>query len=96
MLAAMIAIARITGFGRLVVTSTIFGANAKTDAYNAAFNIPDTISIIIAGGALATGFVPVFTEYLSQGRPEAAQRTFRAMFTLLLLVFGVLTVLYSP
>lgn len=91
MLAAMIAIARITGFGRLVVTSTIFGANAKTDAYNAAFNIPDTISIIIAGGALATGFVPVFTEYLSQGRPEAAQRTFRAMFTLLLLVFGLLT-----
>jgi putative peptidoglycan lipid II flippase len=91
MLAAMIAVARITGFGRLVVTSTIFGANAKTDAYNAAFNIPDTISIIIAGGALATGFVPVFTEYLSQGRPEAAQRTFRAMFTLLLLIFGLLT-----
>ncbi len=93
MLAAMIAIARITGFGRLVVTSTIFGLNATTDAYNAAFNIPDTISIIIAGGALATGFVPVFTEYLAQGRPEAAQRTFRAMFTLLLLGFGALTVL---
>ena len=93
MLAAMIALARITGFGRLVVTSTIFGLNATTDAYNAAFNIPDTISIIIAGGALATGFVPVFTEYLAQGRAEAAQRTFRAMFTLLLIVFGALTVL---
>lgn len=93
MLAAMIAVARITGFGRLVVTSTIFGLNAKTDAYNSAFNIPDTISIIIAGGALATGFVPVFTEYLAQGRPEAAQRTFRAMFTLLLIVMAMLTVI---
>lgn len=93
LLALMIAIARITGFGRMVVTSTIFGLNATTDAYNAAFNIPDTISIIIAGGALATGFVPVFTEYLAQGRPEAAQRTFRAMFTLLLIFFGGLTVL---
>ena len=93
MLAAMIAVARITGFGRLVVTSTIFGLNATTDAYNAAFNIPDTISIIIAGGALATGFVPVFTEYLAQGKPEAAQRTFRAMFTLLLIGFGALTLL---
>jgi peptidoglycan biosynthesis protein MviN/MurJ (putative lipid II flippase) len=41
---------------------------------------------------LATGFVPVFTEYLSQGRAEAAQRTFRAMFTLLLVFFGALTI----
>ena len=92
MLAGMIALARLTGFGRMVVTSHIYGQNQVTDAYNAAFNIPDTISIIIAGGALATGFVPVFTEYLSQGRAEAAQRTFRAMFTLLLLVFGALTI----
>ena len=92
LLAAMIGISRLTGFGRMVVTSHFYGQNEVTDAYNAAFNIPDTISIIIAGGALATGFVPVFTEYLSQGRAEAAQRTFRAMFTLLLVVFGALTV----
>lgn len=101
LLALMIAIARITGFGRLMVTSYLYGLGGLTDAYNAAFTIPDTISIIIAGGALATGFVPVFTEYLAQGRPEAAQRTFRAMFTLLLVVFGAFTVLlfaltYTP
>ncbi len=91
LLALMIGISRLTGFGRMVVTSHLYGQNQVTDAYNAAFNIPDTISIIIAGGALATGFVPVFTEYLSQGRAAAAQRTFRAMFTLLIVIFGALT-----
>jgi putative peptidoglycan lipid II flippase len=92
LLALMIGVSRLTGFGRMVVTSHLYGVNGQTDAYNAAFNIPDTISIIIAGGALATGFVPVFTEYLSRGQAEAAQRTFRAMFTLLMVVFGALTV----
>lgn len=91
LMAAMVALSRLTGFGRMMVTSHLYGRNAVTDAYNAAFNIPDTISILIAGGALATGFVPVFTEYLSQGRQDEARRTFRAMWTLLGATFGLLT-----
>src|SRR4028119_803800 len=91
LMALMVALSRITGFGRMMVTSHLYGRNAVTDAYSAAFNIPDTISILIAGGALATGFVPVFTEYLAQGQEEAARRTFRAMFTLLGVALGVLS-----
>jgi putative peptidoglycan lipid II flippase len=74
-----------------MLTSYLYGRNATTDAYNAAFNIPDTISILIAGGALATGFVPVFTAFLSRGEENAARRTFRAMLTLLGAAFGLLT-----
>lgn len=91
LMALMILLSRVTGFGRMMVTSHLYGQNAMTDAYNAAFNIPDTISIIIAGGALATGFVPVFTEYLSRGETERAQNTFRAMLTLLGASFGVIS-----
>jgi putative peptidoglycan lipid II flippase len=91
MLALMVALSRITGFGRMMVTSNLYGVSPVTDAYNAAFNIPDTLSILIAGGALATGFVPVFTEMLSKGETEAAVRTFRAMWTLLGAAFGVIT-----
>lgn len=91
LMAAMIALSRITGYGRQVLTSYLYGISGATDACNAAFNIPDTITIIIAGGALATGFVPVFTEYLARGQQEAARRTFRAMFTLLGCAFGAIT-----
>lgn len=91
LLAAMIALSRVAGFGRLILTSYLYGISPQTDAYNAAFNIPDTINILIAGGALATGFVPVFTGLLAKGDEDGARRTFRAMLTLLGVFFGVLT-----
>ena len=91
LLAGMIALSRVAGFGRLILTSYLYGISAETDAYNAAFNIPDTINILIAGGALATGFVPVFTGLLARGDEDGARRTFRAMLTLLGVFFGVLT-----
>lgn len=91
LLGLMVALSRLTGFGRVMLTSALYGVSSKTDAYNAAFNIPDTLSILIAGGALATGFVPVFTGLLERGQPQAAVRTFRAMWTLLLVAFGAIT-----
>lgn len=91
LVSGLILLSRIAGFLRWMVTSHLYGASPQTDAYGAAFNIPDTLVTLIAGGALATGFVPVFTELLSRGETEAAKRTFRAMLTLLFLVLGVFT-----
>ncbi|WP_157947500.1 lipid II flippase MurJ [Abditibacterium utsteinense] len=87
-LAAMIAVSRLTGFGRLMVTTYFFGRRPETAAYLAAFNIPDTLAILISGGLLATGFVPVFTRLLTNGDSAGAQRTFRALLTLMLVGFG--------
>ncbi len=92
-LALMIGLSRITGMGRTVVTSYFFGSGPQTDAYTAAFNIPDTLAILISGGLLATGFVPVFTRYLSQGETQRARLTFRALLTLILVGFGGLTLI---
>lgn len=89
--AAMILVSRLTGFARVVVTSYFFGRTAATDAYNAAFNIPNTLAILISGGLLATGFVPVFTSLLQGGEDEEAVETFRALLTLVTLAFGALT-----
>ena len=93
LLAAMIALSRLTGFGRMMLVSHLYGNGPQAAAFEAAFNIPDTITILIAGGALATGFVPVFTEFISRGQHEQARRTFRAMWTLLGTAFGLITVL---
>jgi putative peptidoglycan lipid II flippase len=92
LMAAMIGLSRLTGFGRMMLVSHLYGTGPQAAAFEAAFNIPDTIATLIAGGALATGFVPVFTEYLARGQHEQAQRTFRAMWTLLGCVFGIITV----
>lgn len=93
LMAAMIALSRLTGFGRMMLVSHLYGNGPQAAAFEAAFNIPDTITILIAGGALATGFVPVFTEYISRGQDAQARRTFRAMWTLLGTAFGIVTLL---
>ena len=90
-LALMIGLSRLTGLGRTVVMAHFFGRDAQTDAFGAAFNIPDTLTILISGGLLATGFVPVFTRYLSRNQTERARLTFRALLTLMFVGFGGLS-----
>lgn len=89
----MIMVSRLTGFGRTVVTATFFGRDSATDAYNAAFNIPNTLAILISGGLLATGFVPVFTALLQKGEEQEAKETFRALLTLVMVGFGAISLL---
>lgn len=91
--AAMIMVSRLTGFGRTFVTAYFFGRNSATDAYNAAFNIPNTLAILISGGLLATGFVPVFTALLQKGEEDEARETFRALLTLVMVGFGAISLL---
>lgn len=59
-------LSRIVGMLRDVVIAHQFGISWRTDAYNAAFKLPDTLMYLIAGGALASTFIPVFTEYLKK------------------------------
>jgi peptidoglycan biosynthesis protein MviN/MurJ (putative lipid II flippase) len=40
LMALMVALSRVTGFGRMMVTSYLYGQNDTTDALNAAFNVP--------------------------------------------------------
>jgi putative peptidoglycan lipid II flippase len=69
---AAIFLSRILGLVRDMVVSYYFGATAVTDAYKAAFRLPDLFYYLIAGGALSSAFIPVFTEYLTRGK-ECAQ-----------------------
>lgn len=64
----------------------------QLDAYNAAFRIPDILFRLLVVGALSAAFIPVFSEYLSQGKKRAYQLA-RTTMTLLLLVFFPLSFL---
>lgn len=66
----------LTGLVRVMVFGRQFGATGEIGAYFQAFRIPDFIYFLLAGGALRTGFVPVFTEYMAKGRVVSAWRTF--------------------
>src|SRR5712691_13001827 len=56
---------RVLGFVRDVVVARAFGAGPTTDAFFVAFRIPNLFRRLLAEGALATAFLPVFAEYIT-------------------------------
>lgn len=80
----------VTGLLRESAISYRFGSGHVTDAFYNALTIPDFLYFLVAGGALRTGFVPVFTELMARGKTERAWRTFSALFWLLAMVSAVL------
>mgnify|MGYP002778840754 CR=1 FL=1 len=91
LLAGLIFLSRVMGFARTQMTSYFYGTGPQADAFNAAFAIPELISIVIAGGALATGFVPTFSAFLAQNEHEKAKKTFASLLSILFLAVGFLT-----
>ncbi|HEX9057450.1 MAG TPA: murein biosynthesis integral membrane protein MurJ [Ktedonobacterales bacterium] len=59
-----IMISRVLGLFRTSFFAAVFGASPAASAFTYAFTLPDTIFNIVAGGALASAFIPVFTNYL--------------------------------
>lgn len=63
-------VSRILGLLRTSMFAFIFGATTVSDAYYQAFIVPDLIFNVVAGGALSSAFIPVFTGYIVTRRDE--------------------------
>ncbi len=61
---------RILGLLRTSMFAFVFGTTTTSDAYLQAFIVPDLIFNIVAGGALGSAFIPVFTQYMIGERDE--------------------------
>jgi putative peptidoglycan lipid II flippase len=78
---AFVLLSRVLGVVRDMVISHRFGQDLITDVYTAAFRIPDILQYLVAGGALATVFVPVFTQYWTQEKREDAWTVLQTVLT---------------
>ncbi|HYM56628.1 MAG TPA: murein biosynthesis integral membrane protein MurJ [Solirubrobacteraceae bacterium] len=87
-------LSRIAGLAREVVASSYFGTSGAFSAFTIAFQVPNLLRALVADSALSAAFVPVFTELLEQRRREDAFRLAGALFGLILLVLGAVTVLF--
>ncbi len=92
-------VSKLVGIVREPLIARAFGTGESLDAYYAAFNIPDLLFTLIAGGALATAFIPLFTEALSQRGRDEAWRMASAVINLVLLstvVLALVVALFAP
>lgn len=79
LLAASVALSRVVGYVREIILADQLGAGARTDAYYAAFQIPDVLNYLLAGGALTIAFVPFYTRVRGERGGAAAQRLFEVV-----------------
>lgn len=82
-------ISRVLGYVREVALTTKFDASAATDAYIAAFTIPDLLYNLLVGGALSAAFIPVFSGYLAQNREKEAWHVASTVINLVLVIMAV-------
>ena len=78
-------ISRILGYVRDVVIYSKFGQNYYTDAYNAAFSIPDLIYYLLVGGALSSAFIPVISGYVAKDQKEEAWKVVSTVFNTIMI-----------
>lgn len=93
LVAASFALAALMGLLRNVIIARRFGIGAELDVYYAAFRWPDLLFAVLAGGALATAFIPVFAGVAALGQREAAWRLTSQVTNWAVLVVGSLAAL---
>lgn len=89
----------VLGLVRTAVFAAMFGASAELDAFYTAQRIPEMLYVLVAGGALGSAFIPVFSKYLSIEDKSQAWRLASAVMTLsalAALVFGLILALTAP
>ena len=79
---ALTLLSRVLGLCRDVVIAAVFGAGAVTDAFFAAFRLPNMLRRFSAEGAMAQAFVPVYAEQRARSRAAARRLAGEMMATL--------------
>jgi putative peptidoglycan lipid II flippase len=91
MLAFMLS--NLTGLVRQILVAQAFGTQAEIEAFNAANRVAETLFTLVAGGALASAFIPTFTTLLTQGDRKGAWRLASSIFNLILAIMAVILAL---
>jgi putative peptidoglycan lipid II flippase len=80
------------GLGRNKFIAWRFGAGPQTDAYVAAFRLPDLMNNFLVGGAVAITFVAILNRYREQGEEAEGERLLFTVVNLMVLVLSAATV----
>ena len=86
---------RILGYLRETYVAAAFGADGTTDAFMAAFTIPDFFGYLLAGGALSITFIPIYTRHLTKGTVEEGDRVVSSIATLMAIILTVSVVVLT-
>jgi putative peptidoglycan lipid II flippase len=99
LLISAVMLSRVIGYARDAYIAWAYGAGGSTDAYVAAFTLPDFLNYIVAGGAASITFISIYTRFLAEKRESDAQKTFSIIITVMtavMIVGTILTEIFAP
>lgn len=100
LMAASGLLSRLLGYGREILLAYFVGVGHESDAYFAAFVLPDLLNYLIAGGALSIAFLPIYSQALERDGEDAAARllatTLGNLGLIVLVATGLLWVFADP
>ncbi|MEO6062787.1 MAG: murein biosynthesis integral membrane protein MurJ [Thermoflexales bacterium] len=65
-------LSNLAGFLARILIAQQYGTGAEHDAFRAAFQVPDLLFSLLAGGALGSAFIPTFAARLATGKTGTA------------------------
>jgi putative peptidoglycan lipid II flippase len=92
-------LSRALGYIRDAVIAWYFGAGLNSDAFIAAFRIPNLLRKLLGEGSISNAFVPVLTDYLAKDGKDEAFRLARSalwLFSVILAVVSICGIILSP
>jgi putative peptidoglycan lipid II flippase len=99
LLMSAVMVSRVIGYAREAYIAFAFGAGTQTDAYVAAFTLPDFLNYIVAGGAASITFISIYTRFLAEKRDADAQKAFSIIITVMttvMIVGTIMTEIFAP
>jgi len=99
LLISAVMLSRVIGYIRDAYIAWAYGAGGATDAYVAAFTLPDFLNYIVAGGAASITFISIYTRFLAEKRDADAQKTFSIIITVMtavMIVGTIFTEIFTP
>ncbi len=89
LLVSALCVSRLLGYVREAYVASVFGAGANTDAYIAAFTLPDPFSCMLAAGSVGVTVTSIMARYRAEKREEVAQQGINVMMTVILVILAL-------
>ena len=90
----LVLVARLFGLVREVFIRSALGVDTlQAEAYEIASRFPESIFLIVAGGAIGAAFIPTFTAYFEKDDAKGGWRLFSAVINLVLIVVTIIALI---
>lgn len=86
-------LSKITGFARTWAMAFALGNTVLASSYQIAFNLPNMLYELVAGGILTTAFLPVYLSVQNRKGEDEAWKFASNLFNIVLIVLGIVVLL---